>query len=471
MSQHPDRSAPEAARAVGRRAALRVGFAIAAGVALAGCASTPGGAPGSVERYPPIVFMPGNFDSASIWMTTLWRFESNGWPRDRLYAVDPPDPVARDDDERPQPARSGTEDQRRVLAEAVDRALKDSGASKVVLVGNSRGGYAIRSYVREGGAARVAAVVLGGVANHGVFVSDKWMRTSEFNGAGPFLTALNARRPDGSEIDAGPRWLTLRSDNNDKYAQPTGEWIGQPGVPTGVSYDGPALAGADNRVLPGLDHREVSFHPRAFVETWQFLTGAVPLRLAVQREDAPVLDGRITGLAGPLPTNLPLAGARLQIYEVSPQTGERLGAARHARTVGEDGRWGPFTARPDAHYEFVISADGYATAHVYRSPFPRSTSVLHLRAMRLSDAERNAGGALLRMSRPRGYFDPRRDRLALDGRAPAGIPPGVAGVSEARVVLPDATPRPVIAQFNDEHIAMRPWPLSEGHVSIAELTD
>ena len=59
---------------------------------LAGCAGQPAG-----DARPPIVFMHGNGDSAALWQTTIWRFESNGWPRDRLVALDQPLPLARDD--------------------------------------------------------------------------------------------------------------------------------------------------------------------------------------------------------------------------------------------------------------------------------------------------------------------------------------------------------------------------------------
>ena len=37
---------------------------------------------------PPIVFVHGNGDTAALWTTTIWRFESNGWPRERLHAID-----------------------------------------------------------------------------------------------------------------------------------------------------------------------------------------------------------------------------------------------------------------------------------------------------------------------------------------------------------------------------------------------
>jgi len=50
---------------------------------------------------PPIVFVHGNGDTAALWITTMWRFESNGWPRARLHAIDLPYPLARDDDGKP----------------------------------------------------------------------------------------------------------------------------------------------------------------------------------------------------------------------------------------------------------------------------------------------------------------------------------------------------------------------------------
>jgi len=77
----------------------------ASALVLAGCALSPRQAAPA-----PIVFVHGNGDSASIWQTTIWRFESNGWPADRLHAIDLPYPLARDDDAVAQPGRTGTGD-------------------------------------------------------------------------------------------------------------------------------------------------------------------------------------------------------------------------------------------------------------------------------------------------------------------------------------------------------------------------
>src|SRR5437588_6439044 len=99
----------------------------------------------------PILLVHGNGDHAALWITTLWRMESNGVPRDRMLAINFTDPLARTDDAVAQPNRSSTEDQRRELAEAIKELKRRTGASRVALVGNSRGGNPIRNYVKNGG--------------------------------------------------------------------------------------------------------------------------------------------------------------------------------------------------------------------------------------------------------------------------------------------------------------------------------
>jgi len=417
----------------------------------------------------------GNGDSAGIWTTTIWRFESNGWPRDRLFALDLPYPNARSEEEKAQPGRSSVAEYSAFLAAEVKRVLAATGATRVVLIGNSRGGYPIRTFVAGTGAALVSHVVLGGVPNHGVWANIAILPGSEFNGAGPLLSRLNAPRADGNEVEPGIRWLTVRSDGNDKYAQPDGAFIGQRGTATNVGFDGPALKGAENVVIAGIDHRETSFGPAAFAEAWRFLTGSPPATTTVVPEAKVVLDGTLSGLGldnrtGDYATNLPLVGATVEVFAVDGATGERRGPALHRKTIVADGRWGPFVADGRAAHEFVIAAPGYATTHVYRSPFPRSSGVVSLHPLRMSDADR-AAAAVVALTRPRGYFGVPRDRIALDGTSPpAGVPGGVAGVSEAKLRLADASPRAVVGEFNDERLVGRVWPTAENRLSVLELT-
>jgi pimeloyl-ACP methyl ester carboxylesterase len=453
-----------------RRHAL---WTLAAAAWLAAC-STPAPPP---PAQPPIVFVHGNGDTAALWTTTLWRFESNGWPRERLLAVDLPNPLARDEDNVAQAGRSSSAEQAQVLAAEVDKLLARTGATQVVLVGNSRGGNTIRNYVQNhGGAAKVSMAVLGGTPNHGVWALQEFRPNSEFNGLSPFLVALNAPKgAAGDEVTPGVRWLTIRSDNNDKFAQPDGVWIGAKGKPTNVTFDGPALKGAKNVVLMQRDHREVSFHPEAFALTYEFITGRAPATLAVTPQARPVLDGKLSGIGPGGPDNLPLAGALVEVYAVDASTGARQGAAQHRKQTGTDGRWGPFTADSSTAYEFVISAPGYATTHIYRSPFPRSSDIVNLRAERLADADKGAV-SVVTLTRPRGYFGVPRDRITLDGITPApGIPPGVAGVSSSKLKLAGNAGRPVTAEYESGAIRERlvglAWPAAENRVVVLELTN
>ena len=448
-----------------------------AAVLLAACATPPAGTGGSESR-PPIVFVHGNGDTAALWTTTLWRWQSNGWPRERLHAVDFPYPSARTDDSKPQEGRNSSDDQMRHLAAEVDKVLAATGAVKVVLMGNSRGGNAIRHYIAHGGGtAKVSHAILGGTPNHGVWANPGFQPNSEFNGAGPFLRALNAPKgPNGDEVTPGVKWMTLRSDNNDKYAQPDGVWIGAKGTPTNVTFDGPALKGAENLVLPGRDHREVSFHPEAFAAAYRFVTGRAPATTSAMHlvpEARVTLSGKVSGWGPGGPTNLPLVGARLSVYAVDAGTGARRGAALVEQTIGADGRWGPLQTDSKTPLEFVLEAPGFTTAHFYRSPFARSSDIVHLRPERaIADADKDAA-ALVSFTRPRAYFGLPRDTVQLDGQPAAGIPPGVAGVASSMAKLKVGVGRPVVGEFRSgvisERIVGATWPAKAGHVTVLEL--
>ena len=447
--------------------------ALLATALLAACATPP-----AADPRPPIVFVHGNGDTAALWTPTIWRWQSNGWPRERLHAVDFPYPSARDDNTKEQAGRSSADDQMRHLSAEIDQVLAATGAVKVVLMGNSRGGNAIRHYIANGnGAAKVSHAILGGTPNHGVWADTSFAPNSEFNGSGPFLSGLNAPQgANGDEVTPGPAWMTIRSDHNDKFAQPDGVWIGRKGKPTNVTADGPALKGANNVVLAGRDHREVSYHPEAFAAAYRFVTGRAPTTTTpthVTPEATITLAGKVTGYAGSSPTNLPLAGAKLTVYAVDAGTGARRGAPLVAQTIAADGRWGPLATDSATPLEFMLEAPGFATAHTYRAPFARSADTVNLRPERaIADADKDAA-ALVSFTRPRAYFGLPRDTVLLDGQPATGIPTGVAGVAVSKLKLKDATARPVVGDFRSgviaERIVGRAWPAQDGHVTVLEL--
>src|SRR5256884_385302 len=418
-------------------------------------------------EIPPILFVHGNGDHAALWITTMWRMESNGVPRERMFAINFTDPLARTDDKGEQKKRSSTEDQRRELAEAIKEMKARTGAARVALVGNSRGGNSIRFYIKDGGGADVSHAVLCGVPNHGVYDWDENLG-NEFNGRGPFLRGLNAGE---SEVVDGTAFLTLRSDGMDKYGQADGRFVGKPGAPTGVTSDGPALKGATNLVLGAIDHRETAFHPRAFREIYKFIAGREPSRIEIMPESEVKLSGLVTGTPGGVQTNRPVSGATVEIYRVSPETGERTRGPLPWASTPAPGPWGPAQVEPAWSLEIVLTSAGSPTTHLYRSPFPRSSDVVHLRAARpLGPADAGAGAVVL-MSRPRGYFGLPRDVVLIDGKEPKDVKSGVPADSVTTLRLPaEEVSRAVVTLFNEERIVTRAWPASENRIAVAELT-
>ena len=155
---------------------------------------------------------------------------------------------------------------------------------------------------------------------------------------------------------------------------------------------------------------------------------------------------------------------------MAPDTGERLGGAIHTSKTAADGRWGPAQVEPSWYLEIVLT-NGPATTHFYRSPFPRSSDIVHLRSARpLGPADAGAGSVVL-MSRTRGYFGLPRDIVLFDGKQPADVKPGVPTDSTSTLRLSAAEAgRPVPALFNEERIVARAWPASENRIAVAELT-
>ena len=101
-----------------------------------------------------------------------------------------------------------------------------------------------------------------------------------------------------------------------------------------------------------------------------------------------------------------------------------------------EGRWGPAKVDPAWYLEMVLTSAGSPTTHFYRSPFPRSSAIVNLRAEKLLEADKSAA-AIVALTRPRGYFGLPRDRITLDGQSPPGVPPGVAGIDTSKLKLAD----------------------------------
>ena len=373
-----------------------------------------------------MVMVHGDGESAAVWQDVVWRFESNGWPRSRLFALQQAYPQARDDDNKAQPGRSSNAEQLAFVKTEVAKVLASTGAKQVVLIGRGRGALAVRNYIQSGAEATVSHVV---------------------------------------------------------FAQPDAMWTGVSKALVIKDFDPAVLKGVPSLLLPLVDQRDGAFSAAMFAASYQFITGKPPAQGSIWPQPNFGLGGVITGMglksevrASPgmhFYNNLPVPGARLEIFAVHPDTGLRVGEGLYRQVVGADGRWGPFQAQQGVFYEFVVRASGYAATHIYRSPFVRGSDVINLKASRIADADLPAF-TIVEMERLRGTLDPTVHHSVLDGRSP---PPGtqVGGVnpSTSRVTLNKLQHRAIVAELHSdalERVVGRTWPAKENHVVRLEMS-
>jgi triacylglycerol lipase len=408
----------------------------------------------------PIIFVHGNGDDASKWIGIIWLFESNNYPPDKLFSIRFTHPNARANDTLEEANRSSTTDATAELSAFVTRVLIETHSSKVALIGSSRGGMTIRNYLLHGGSNNVAYAITCGTPNHGVLALDTNL-DGEFNGKGHYLQSLNHAYGDGSEVPPGVKMMTLRSDKLDKYAQPNGIAFGTPQTATGVTYEGPALAGATNIVMPNLDHRELAFYPSAFAEMYKFITGTAPATTQVTPVASPTLSGLITGFENGSSTNLPLAGVHLRIYPVNSTESTTPAYEVVTKT---DGKWGPFQASSTQEYDFDLEFQG---RHVrfYKAPIPRSTTLLNLRFLPVPTEPKATGNAAasvpphqsqLLVARPQGYFSRERDPVLVDNKVTTDEPSGLPLNDSFLVNLSTPPTQTTTVVLRKETIAARP---------------
>ena len=98
-------------------------------------------------------------------------------------------------------------------------------------------------------------------------------------------------------------------------------------------------------------------------------------------------------------------------------------------------------------------------------------AIIQLRPGRPLAPSETGVGAVVQMSRPRGYFGIPRDVVLLDGKEPKDVTAGVPTDSVSTLRLPAGeAARPIAALFNEERIVARGWPAAENRIAIAEFT-
>ena len=294
---------------------------------------------------------------------------------------------------KPQPGRTSTAEHMAFLKAEVEKVLQATGAPQVVLVANSRGGYAVRNYIQNGGGDRSGEPRRPGrhaeprrlARDPGPAERQRVRRRRAFPAGAERAEERGGRRGDRPGEVAHASAPTTTTSTRSRTACGSA----RRGQPTGVTFAGPELKGATNVVMPRVDHRETSFSPAAFAATYRFITGRGAAHAGQSSpEQRIVLSGKVTrpgpGLRRPGQRQLPQqpAAARRAAGGLRDRPRHRRTARRRGARPGRSaptGRWGPFDAQRGTPYEFVVAAPGYATTHIYRSPFPRSSACVHMR--------------------------------------------------------------------------------------------
>lgn len=204
-----------------------------------GSAPTPGETPRDAGSSPdaapplavpdPVVFVHGINGSSANFKVMIDRLVADGWPKERLSAIDFPDPKWGCNTENAD-----------TLKAHVAKVLAETGAKKIDLVAHSMGSLSSRRFVRDlGGAAIVSTYVTLGGPHHGVPSSCLnplpvcvW---KELCGSEPYLTALNT-----PPVTPGPAiWVSIFSHDDGTIPADSSKLDDAENIPfDGVEHDG-----------------------------------------------------------------------------------------------------------------------------------------------------------------------------------------------------------------------------------------
>lgn len=494
---------------------LHLALAAVFSLVLAGCLQTPS-TPSTARSKDlaatptaapvPIVFIHGENSSAAQWQTMLWRFESQGWPRERLFAASLPLPLlppTQRAEERidvagapgmqitssapPPYGYTDADGLRDFIAQQVQQALAATGAHRVAVVAQGRSGLALRDYVRQGGGQYLSHAVTAGTPHAGAWKTEGLYEHHDFAPTGPYLRGLNQQPP--AQPDGLLRWLSIGTTAMGPYAMPPGSWTLGEAMAARQTPATFRLAGAPHVELAQASYPAAASSDAAFEALFPFLSGKPPAAPAaaapgqnsrwISAEAQPQLSGTVVGrghvpsdpASGHFLSNLPLAGASVQVFAVHAVSGQRQGAAVYATTTGADGRWGPFSAQPGIGYEFEVDAPGYDLVHIYRAPFPRSSALVQLQAERLfvwgigSDDQ----GSLTLLRAPRGDLEDMQAPVSFNGQQAHPNPGGPLLRQQLKLFSESDAIQPQRLVRGQEAVVGRNWSLDAARMNVLEL--
>jgi hypothetical protein len=289
---------------------------------------------GVVPQVLPLVFVHGQSGSAQQFESQAMRFTSNGYPQAMLFAFEYNTALG----ENPIAA----------LDAFIDATLAQTGASQVYAVGHSRGTSVWTEYLDDPG----------------------------FNGPDKVAKYVNIDGRDPEELPGGVPTIGI-----------WGEWnTANSGYSRRADNDNAQIGPfpENNYYFPNKSHTETATSSEAFGLMYEFLTGVAPTTTEVSAA-APGEEVSVAGLALLFPENESYAGTTVQVWEVQPDTGQRIAQAPDATfVIAADGGFGPVNLFSGASYEFALLRPPISTFpedsvhHFYIEPFTHDNYFVRL---------------------------------------------------------------------------------------------
>jgi hypothetical protein len=275
------------------------------------------------EDVRPVIFVHGSSGSGAQFESQALRFASNGYPIEWLRSVDY---------DSPNVESAGVPE---TLDALIAELQEETGQDQVDLMGHSLGTFVSGSYL-ESSPERAADVA------HYV------------------------------NIDGRP-WPAPPGD-----VETLAIW-GESGFASFDEGQTGNIPGAENVQLEDQSHVQVATSPETFEEIYAFFNeGEAPATTEILPEAEPTLAGKAVYF--PQNEGVP-STASLEVYEVDPETGQRLeNEPQETLDFEADGSWGPIDAEHGASYELVIVNEDPAARqhHFYLQPVDRSDHLIRL---------------------------------------------------------------------------------------------
>jgi pimeloyl-ACP methyl ester carboxylesterase len=346
----------------------------------------------------PIIFVHGGSGSGAQFESQAMRFESNGYPHDRIAVLE-------------YDSSSYNDILPDVLAQLdalIAQLQARTGRAQVDLLGHSLGTFLCQTYLST--PERAANVA------HYVNI-------------------------DGASADAPPGGVPTLA-----------LWAGAVDRPVQGE-----IVGATNITIPNQEHIQTATSEQSFYQMYKFFRGHPPLTTRILPEPRPELAGRVTVF----PENFGLEGATLRIWRVDGDTGQRIGHHPEATyAIGPDGEFGPFHARAGRHYEFAVSREGDVDIDYFYEPFLRSDYLVRLNvaldlAPFIESSDNHVALTVVRFKEFWGDRGAENDVLAIDGTDvinPTTAPSGAVGAASSAFFLFD------VGSDGVSHLTSVPFP-------------